>query len=520
MVLSSRVRVSDFKTSPYERCRNLLRSRNTQAARAGRMCADLREARAAISALRSELDYAEHRQQQAELRIRQLEAEKAQLQRARPRLPHDPPLPRHSFGPKMISLCVNLSRIVGLRPVAKILPLVANWLGVEFKIPQWTAVRTWLCRLGIAALTEPYEAADDLIWLADHSNQIGPEKVLAILGIRTRDLPERGQPLRHEDVRCLAVLPGTQWKREDVARAYAALAKRIGKPLAILTDGAVELRESAEVLQSPDENTKKPLIRLGDFKHYAANVLKKALDKDPQFWGFDTKLGRTRSAVQQTELAHFTPPPPKQKARFMNLAATLRWAEMTLWSLEHPQTRACHGIASERLEEKLGWLKSYRPDVARWSRCQDVVSASLSWINEHGVYAGASEALRSELQQKQLGGCHQSGVIAQQLVAFVAAAEAQLDEGTRLPLSTEILESSFGRYKLLEKQHSKGGFTSLLAAFPALLRPCTPEKVREAFARVPVAAVDAWTKTNLGSTLAARRKQAYKDFIAQTPVAV
>ena len=36
-----------------------------------------------------------------------------------------------------------------------------------------------------------------------------------------------------------------------------------------------------------------------------------------------------------------------------------------------------------------------------------------------------------------------------------------------MPLSTEILESSFGLYKQLERQHSKGGFTTLLAAFLA-----------------------------------------------------
>ncbi len=46
--------------------------------------------------------------------------------------------------------------------------------------------------------------------------------------------------------------------------------------------------------------------------------------------------------------------------------------------------------------------------------------------------------------------------------AFVADSENQLEEGMRVPQSTEILESSFGLYKTLEKQHSKGGFTGLI----------------------------------------------------------
>jgi hypothetical protein len=41
----------------------------------------------------------------------------------------------------------------------------------------------------------------------------------------------------------------------------------------------------------------------------------------------------TRSAIQQTELSHLTPASAKQKARFMNLQPTLKWASMILWQL-------------------------------------------------------------------------------------------------------------------------------------------------------------------------------------------
>ena len=65
------------------------------------------------------------------------------------------------------------------------------------------------------------------------------------------------------------------------------------------------------------------MIILGDFKHYAANVLKKIVGGSTQFARFTSQVGCTRSAIQQTELGHLTPPSPRPKARFMNLAATL-----------------------------------------------------------------------------------------------------------------------------------------------------------------------------------------------------
>ena len=55
-----------------------------------------------------------------------------------------------------------------------------------------------------------------------------------------------------------------------------------------------------------------------------------------------------------------------------------------------------------------------------------------------------------------------------------------------MPMSTEILESTFGLYKQLERQHSKGGFTSLLAGFGALLKTATDEGIRRTFSTVSV----------------------------------
>ena len=102
--------------------------------------------------------------------------------------------------------------------------------------------------------------------------------------------------------------------------------------------------------------------------------------------------------------------------------------------------------------------------------------------------------------------------VKQRLLEFTQESEKLLSEGQRLPISTEILESSFGLYKQLERQHSKGGFTSLLAAFGSLLRPVTPQSVKRDLARTSVKQMQAWVTKNLGSTLTSKRQTAYKEF--------
>lgn len=469
---------------------------------------------ARLEVARQDAKIAQQQEQLCELqdRLRKLEAENRRLVAAPCRLPDDPPLESHKYGLRMICLAVNLARVVGLRPSERALKIVWEWLGVERPVPDWTTIRMWLMRLGVAVLDEPLEEADDRVWMVDHSNQIGPEKVLVVLGVRASQLPPPGETLRHEDVRVLMVQPGTQWKRGDMAAVYDQLAERCGPPRAVLCDGAVELREGAESLKKGRCDT----IVLQDFKHKAATFLKSQLEHDPRFAEFNAAMGKTRSAIQQTEMSHLTPPSQKPKARFMNLGPTLEWASAVSWLLEHPEAESRRGITPERLEEKLGWLRSFASELAVWRACQRVINAGLLFMNEQGLSCGAAERLRAILAATAKGVASQQ--LADRLVDFVAAAEVELQPGERLPMSTEILESTFGLYKQLEGQHSKGGFTGLLACFAALLKVATEESVRRAFSEVSVKRVRQWTKTNLGTTLTSKRQALYSEFRRATEI--
>jgi hypothetical protein len=412
----------------------------------------------------------------------------------------------------MISLCLNLCQEVGFRPAEKSVRIIFDWLGIEAAIPSFDAIRVWACRAGVAELQSPI-TGDDWIWLADHSNQIGQEKVLQIIGIRVQDLPPLGETLPLGKMRVLATIPGTSWTRDDVRREYKKLAERIGRPKYLLTDGAVELRESADVLEIAGE---KP-IALRDLKHYAANVFEQLIGKDERFQEYLSKLGRTRSAVQQTELSHFTPPPQKPKARFMNLGPTLRWGHMVSHHLSHHRSKSREGIAAQRMNDKLGWVREFRDELAIWNRCEEVMQASLSFINRHGISRGVAATLQTKLDDVRTAhppDCELSATMAGKLIAFVADSEALLGEGDRAWLSTENLESLFGRYKRLEGQHSKGGFTSLLAAMPMLTTNWTHDRVRDSLKRVPVKKMKQWVRETLGTTLAAKRVIAYQESAA------
>ncbi len=503
--------VGQYKSSWYEIARNLFRSRNTQRKRAERAAEEIRELRLQKEQLAQEVQ--ETRKQLEQMRQLSQEQQRVieKLRQQPVSLPRDCALPNHTYGPKMISLCLNLCKAVGFRPAATALKIVFDWLNIDAKIPSFDSMRVWACRVGIAELERPIRVANDWMWLADHSNQIGQEKVLQIIGIRVSDLPPLGETLSRDKMVVLATIPGTRWTREDVRREYAKLAERIGPPKYLLTDGAVELRESADVLEIKGG---KPIL-LRDLKHYAANVFEKLIGKDERFQEFLSKLGRTRSTVQQTELSHFTPPPQKPKARFMNLGPTLRWGEMVSYHLSNCHSQSRQGVSTQRMNEKLGWIRDFRADLAVWNRCQEVMQASLGFINRQGIYRGVAAKLKEVLDQVRSGHppeCELSATMASKLIAFVEESELQLAEGDRAWLSTENLESLFGQYKRLEGQHSKSGFTSLIAAMPILLVHWTSDRVRDNLATVSVKNMKQWLQENLGTTLTSKRATAYREF--------
>lgn len=508
-----RTSVNQYRSSAYETKRNLLKSRDVQRRRA-------RQLRKKMEILEGQkkqltLDLAEAKLQ---IRAYQLAAELQMLGGQESEFPTNPllsdlPIGGHQYAAKMILLCIELSTQIGFRRAETALRAIFDAMNIPLKAPSYETIRQWASRVGVAQLEDTFNKDQETLWMSDHSNQIGQEKVLLIIGIDLKDLPEPGNTLCLNNVKVLAIVPGQKWKKEDVAREYQKLADRIGAPRYLLCDGATELREPAQNLE---KNGRKTVV-LGDLKHHAANILEKEVGRSDRFKEFMSQVGVTRNRVQQTELSQFTPPPLKQKSRFMNLGQLLRWAAMVLYHLGAPESVSRTGITPERMIEKLGWLEEYRDDLKLWGACQELIDRALNFINHEGLSHGTSDRLWKHLgaSLKASWSYHDTfHQVFSRLFEFVHESEQNLAAGQRAWLSTELLESLFGRFKRMEGQHSKGGFTSLLAAIPTLCGQLDAETVRQRLKQVNTKRLKQWVASTIGQTLTSRRNAAYAEYEA------
>lgn len=452
---------------------------------------------AKIAELQAECDAANQRAKSAESQL-------AESQGGGVRLPDDPRIAGQHYGARTIMLSINLMRKLGLRKTVSAMEVFFQWLGVEFEIPSYQAIRGWTQRVGLDRI-EHVPKKTDWLWMVDQSNQIGELKCLMVLGIQKSKLPPAGTPLRKSDMRALAVLPAKTWNRETVATVYQSLSERYGVPKAVLSDGAVELREPVKSLK----NKGKSVRSFRDTKHFLANRLESLLSGNEQFQAFTTRLGQVRSSMQQTELAHLAPPVMRQKARFMDLAPLLKWSQMALWHFDHPDSEGCRGINRKRLDEQLGWLAEYRGEIGQWSQLLLVIGQTLKSINADGLTGKTKRTLRRGL--KRLATTAVTTKFIRQVLAFIGQQASKLVRGERLPLSTEIVESSLAVFKGLEQRHARSGFTPLLLAFPCLLKPTTVGEVQRALVRTKVQDIKNWTAKHLPVSVDARRQAAYRE---------
>lgn len=379
------------------------------------------------------------------------------------------------------------------------------------EIPHPTTGRSWLLRLGLFKLQRPKASADDWVWLVDHTIQIGKARCLMIAGVRLSLLPPCGQALELKHLEPLAILPVDQSNGQIVCKQLDTQAKISGVPRAILSDQGSDLTCGIRQFCQQHPET----ARLSDISHYAAILLKRRLENNERWKSFCHQAGQTKFQTAQTELAFLMPRRQRSKSRFMNLGPLLSWANRTLATLDQPPAAVLQHVTVERLEEKLGWLRDYRLDLERWSEFHRLTQMAIEVVRERGYSRSVVEQFDLRLAPLVLSDAGKA--LHTELRQFVVKQSSAARPGERLPGSTEILESSFGKLKSLEGDHTQAGFTQMILSYAALLGETTAELIGQALEQVPIKRVWAWCRRHLGTTVQAQRVAARRAVKSRSP---
>ena len=368
--------------------------------------------------------------------------------------------------------------------------------------PSWTTGRLWLLRLGYYKLTRPQPHAPDWVWIVDHTAQMGTATCLVILGVRLSTLCPDDYCLRHEQVEPLSLFPVTQSNGQVVYEQLEQTIARTGVPREIVSDTGSELHAGVSRFCRAHPET----ASISDIKHKTALLLKHDLQRDAAWDTFCQLATHTRHQVQQTPLAALMPPTQRSKSRYMNVDRLVTWGDRMLAFLDRQLRPDPQPFDPAQVEAKYGWLRAFRQPLHQWGELLAIVTTTEEFVRKHGFYRRCHVEL-----EPQLAGLAQTARgrrMRQDLLGFVRQESFKAKAHERLVGSSEVLESVLGRFKQLEHEQVKSGFTGLLLSLAALVSATTPEVIQTALERVRTKQVVAWCKNTLGKSVQAQRWEA------------
>jgi hypothetical protein len=418
----------------------------------------------------------------------------------------DTPVPRHQFSLGVIasSLASVLCAGMPLQRVPVALEMQGNWCGIPVAVASYYSVRLWLLRLGLYQLSRPKQQADDWMWIIDHTLQLGDRKCLVIVGLRQSAWEQaESRVLSHEDVDLIDLQPVTQSNGKVVYQQLKAAAAKTGVPRAIVSDNGPDLHCGIDLFRRRHRRT----VWMYDIKHKTACLLKQTLQNDRSWGTFTERAHHFKQQVSLSALAGLAPPQQRSKARYMNVDVLTDWAMRHLALLQSRKTIVQAGLKPAQVEEKLGWLCAFEPEIRRWGELLTVVGAAEHYVRHEGLHQEAVIELEACMPKPATRAAQH---MRRQLLDFVGEQGEQAREGERLLGSSEVLESVIGKFKYLAGERGQHGMTGMALSIGAFVGRQAISTVQTALEEITTHDAWKWCREHLGATVQSVRRKIHR----------
>lgn len=363
--------------------------------------------------------------------------------------------------------------------------------------PHPGTISRWACKVGLYKLQTAQKKHGGWTAIADLSIHVGEKRVLCLLRAQQAVIDQR-RALTLADVEAVGLHVLGQSNADTLRQLLVEDFQRVGFPDALVTDAGTDIVCAARGL---NEALGARIAHVEDVSHLCARLLKKELGDDrEELDAFSRDLASCAAQVRQTDLAYLAPPAMRHKARFMNLSKLAKWASRVITLLSEVKPgRPRPGQA--RARGFFAWLRNYTPMVDKILTATTTLDRIQRIVKTRGL--NAASALEVKIELLRLG---KQSVIAKRLRIWV---DKQLALATRLgrPLlvTSDIIESLFGRWKSVIGYHRSAELTTSVLLLPALCGDLTPDLVREALRKVRIEDIDGWKAREIGTTVRSKR---------------
>lgn len=417
-------------------------------------------------------------------RIAQLETKLAELEQlTRPQAIHG-----HTYPAQMVALAVFMvaQAQVSLRGAAKTIAYFSNLMGWHYQQPSHVTVLRWVLRTGLYQLkTAAAQRRGQYVGILDESISRGGEKLLLLLGLRLPDgIFDLDRPLSGADVEVLAMQVSPSWTADNVVDFLdEALVQNPEVALDyVVTDGGPDLGKALR---------DKAIDRVGDCTHVLMNLVKKYYQHDKLLSQLCAKIGTLRRKTLLGQYGCLAPPTLRDKDRFLRIFNILDWVA---------RIRRVESRLPAPAQEKLTFLEEYSSLLDELSQVRSMIDMAGQIFKSQGLSESSISAWAGRLLEwraKQSFIYPTVELVLNGLDCYMAAHRDLIAKHGRLLCCSDILESTFGRYK------NKGGVKAISAdvlKIPLYHVEITPQFVRQALSSVSYQEVHDWETENTSPT--------------------
>ena len=381
----------------------------------------------------------------------------------------------------------KLSTSVSFRAISQLFAIFALCLNLKVRTPSHTTVMNWVHKIGLYQLSRKKKKADDWVILLDHSKQLGRGKLFVVLGIRESEI-DFTRPLRFQDLEPLLLVAKEKWNGEVVRDCLLEVKAKVGNIIYAVGDYGSDIKKGLELLE---------IKHVHDLSHRIALILQKIYEKNEIFQEFMRELAQMTKKLAQTEFAFVIPPKRRNKSRFQNIGIIITWAIKVLKRLK--------GRKIEKgAREKIRWVKKYQQLIEELSAINSVTREIEKILKSNGLSKKTVRKCNRILKNLTT---EKGKIVAREIAEYLKESISLLPENDATLCSSDIIESSFGKYKNYLSNNSMAGITNLvlcIAAFTCSLEKC---EIKEALETTTVADVKRWTKNHVGKTLLQKRRE-------------
>jgi len=331
-------------------------------------------------------------------------------------------------------------------------------------IPHFTSVIHWTLRTGIALFRQVSVWSQPWVALLDCSIDIGTRKALVVLRIPLQALHHKQQAIGLQDCECIGLEIARGWNGPRVAETLARVFARAGCPVAVLKDGGADLRKGVELFCG--RHPEKPIFRIEDVGHYTANLLKAQYSGKKSFTAFLKIVSAGAALIRQTNLAWLMPPKLRAKGRFQGITALALWSHKLL-ALIARKGKAGSVSDACKARKAFSGLARLRPFLNRFCQVCARVDLFLELLKTKGLNEATHKDAQDLLAKLPARSLLRKGLAAW-LEKHILIFRALGQENGCLPVSSDPIESLFGKFKTIIQRNPHAELNRLIYVIPLL----------------------------------------------------